>query len=322
VKARTTIITFLLFLAPYFALTQDFHFSGFTPGYTFANPSYAAVAASPEVGVTYRNQWPGMPVTFVTYGISLILPIDKMNSGAGINVLNDVQGGGTITRTYASATYGYGIEMGKDWKVSAGIGASWVFKKLDTEGLVFRSDILNGLGEPGYVTTYIEDYTKGYPDFMLGLTVSNTGSIMTGLSVSHITRPRESGSTQQERLPLKYMLFFSGKTRPANRARGISIEPFALFSLQGLNNELMWGFQAVYNSAFVIGGSVRQDLKFSYDALILSAGFYSGKYNFFYSYDVNLKKVKILSAKMAAHEVTFLYRFKYNSNGAVDCPAY
>jgi hypothetical protein len=56
-----------------------------------------------------------------------------MNSGLGISVLNDIQGGGILTRTYASASYSYGIEIGNEWKASAGIGASYVFRKLDTE---------------------------------------------------------------------------------------------------------------------------------------------------------------------------------------------
>jgi len=155
VKAKPAIAIFILMSFSFAAMTQDFHFSGFAPSYTFANPSAAALATSPEAGITYRNQWPGMPVTFVTYGISLILPVSSMNSGIGVNVLNDVQGGGTISRTYASAIYGYSLELGNDWKASAGIGASFVFKKLNTDGLVFRSDILNELGYPGYITTYV-----------------------------------------------------------------------------------------------------------------------------------------------------------------------
>ncbi len=61
----------------------------------------------------------------------------------------------------------------------------------------------------------------------------------------------------------------------------------------------------------MLGAWLRQNLNFNFDALIISAGISWEKYNISYNYDVNLKKLSFLSTKMAAHEVTFLYRFEY-----------
>jgi hypothetical protein len=82
------------------------------------------------------------------------------------------------------------------------------------------------------------------------------------------------------------------------------------------------------SSKFLLGSFLRHNTKFSFDALIITAGISWEKYNISYSYDVNLKKLSFLSTKMAAHEVTFLYRFEYKDEHKVkrfrksECPAY
>jgi hypothetical protein len=73
------------------SFAQDFHFSGFMQNMVYVNPAYAALPASGEVGLTYRNQWPGIPATFVTYGANLIMPVKTLSSGVGISFLNDIQ---------------------------------------------------------------------------------------------------------------------------------------------------------------------------------------------------------------------------------------
>ena len=67
----------------------------------------------------------------------------------------------------------------------------------------------------------------------------------------------------------------------------------------------------------MLGAWMRQNIQFNFDALIVSAGISFEKYNISYSYDVNLKKINFLSTKMAAHEVTFLYRFEYKEEQKV-----
>ncbi|MBN1159097.1 MAG: PorP/SprF family type IX secretion system membrane protein [Bacteroidales bacterium] len=325
-KAGRYISFLFLFLACMAARSQDFHFSGFIPNRTFMNPAAAVMPVSPEFTVTYRNQWPGIPATFVTYGAAFILPVESMKSGLGVNVLNDVQGDGVITRTYVGLSYGYRIDLQRDWQVGAGISASYVFRKLDADELVFRSEILNELGY-GYSAVTLENQTRSYPDFAIGMVVQNGYGFSAGISVSHITRPEESLSSQfNSRIPLKYAGFIKTRFGSSSRYSGLSVtfEPSAFYSRQAKNEELIWGMQAVFSSVFAAGAWFRQNLRFNYDAVIFSVGILMEKYNFFYSYDVNLKKLNFLSTKMGAHEVTFLYRMEYKGRKAraVECPAY
>jgi type IX secretion system PorP/SprF family membrane protein len=308
------------------ARAQDFHFSQFMQTRAYVNPAYAALPATGEVGLVYRNQWPGIPATFVTYGATAVIPVQSLHSGIGVSFLNDMQGSGVINRTSASLLYGYLLKINTVWQVGAGINASYVFKKFNADQLVFRSDILNELGY-SYAPVTFSNYNKGYPDFGVGLIARNNRGLSFGLSASHVTRPRDSFSDLVvSRLPVKYTAFVSGRLgNKSSRAKtNLVFEPALFFSQQQHFQELIWGTQALLGDNFQVGGWVRQNLAFNLESFILSAGISWDRYTISYSYDVNLKKIEFLSTKMAAHEVTFLYRFEYNEKKSKknECPAY
>jgi type IX secretion system PorP/SprF family membrane protein len=307
---------------------QDYHFSGVMQTMVYVNPAYAALPSSGEIGLTYRNQWPGIPATFVTYGAAFIMPVKSLNSGIGVSVTNDMQGSGVINRTSASLLYGYLLKINNNWQVGAGISASWVMKRFNADQLVFRSDLLNDLGY-SYGNVTFDNYSKSYPDFSVGLIARKRNNFSFGISASHVTRPPDSFSDlNSSRLPLKYTAFISGMFSGGRQNKELTIEPALFYSLQRDNQEFIWGSQFNIESKFMVGAWVRQNLRMNFDALILSAGISWEKYNISYSYDVNLKKISFLSTKMAAHEVTFLYRFEYKEEHKVkrfrksECPAY
>jgi type IX secretion system PorP/SprF family membrane protein len=278
--------------------------------------------------LTYRNQWPGIPATFVTYGAALVVPVRTLSSGFGISIMNDMQGSGVINKTSASLLYGYAVDIGNNWRVGAGLSASWVMKRFNADELVFRTDLLNELGY-SYGPAIMDNYTRDYPDFSIGLIASNPDNFTVGISASHVTRPRDTFSEAvSSRLPLKYTAFFSKRISRFAGYDDISLEPAVFYSIQSANQELIWGSRVDFASSFMLGAYIRQNLKMNLESIIISAGFSWEKYNISYHYDVNMKKINFLSTKMAAHEVTFLYRFKYNEQHKTRiskknlCPAY
>lgn len=309
VTVNRTIGTFLFSLIGSLSFGQDFHFSGFMQNIGYVNPAYAAMPSSGELGMTYRNQWPGIPATFVTYGASLIMPVSSLNSGIGLNLMNDMQGSGVINQSSVSLLYGYRIYLGSSWQVAAGISGSYVFRRFSADELVFRSDILNDLGY-AYSPVTLNSYTKNYPDFSFGLITRYNNNLTAGISFGHLTRPHHTFSEMVDsRMPIKFTAFVSGRL-PLNSS-SIAVEPALFYSLQQNNNELIWGSRFILANSIMVGGWIRQNMQFAFEALIISAGISWEKYNISYSYDVNLKKINFLSTKMAAHEVTFLYRFEY-----------
>ncbi len=64
-------------------MAQDFHFSQFMQTMAYVNPAYAALPSMGEVGLAYRNQWPGIPATFVTYGATVVIPVESLQQRCG-----------------------------------------------------------------------------------------------------------------------------------------------------------------------------------------------------------------------------------------------
>ncbi len=307
---------------------QDYHFSGFMQNMVYVNPAYTAMPASAEAGLTYRNQWPAIPATFVTYGASLVVPVKALSSGFGIGVVNDIQGSGVISRASATLMYGFQFQVNRSWKVGAGIGAAWVMKDFNADQLVFRSDLLNDLGYT-YGSVPPPNYNRSYPDFSIGIMARNTGFFTFGISASHLTRPHDVENSIEPRLPLKYTAFAGMRLGGNNLYSDLTIEPAAFYSYQYGHQEVIWGSMFTLSDRFMFGSWLRHNTNFNFDALILTAGISWEKYNISYSYDVNLKKMSFLSTKLAAHEVTFLYRFEYNDQHKKakrfrksECPAY
>jgi hypothetical protein len=188
--------------------------------------------------------------------------------------------------------------------------------------------LLNELGY-SYGPAIMDNYTRDYPDFSIGLIASNPNSLTFGISASHVTRPRDTFSEAvSSRLPLKYTAFLSKRISNVAGYDDISLEPAVFYSIQSANQELIWGSRVDFASSFMLGAWIRQNLRMNLESIIISAGFSWEKYNISYHYDVNMKKINFLSTKMAAHEVTFLYRFKYNEQYKTRnskknlCPAY
>ncbi len=290
----------------------------------YYNPAYAAVPEMNEFSMTYRNQWPGIPANFVTYGATFIQPFSVIKSGIGVVFLRDVEAGGVISKSSASLMYGYTFRVSRALKMAAGIGASYVYRQFDPSTLVFASDLLNALGTP-YPPVNISAYTRGYPDFSIGLMGEYRKDLTMGISAAHLTRPAESFSGEPaSRLPVKYGLFASYKFRTGGKynRNGIDLTPSLLYVHQGRTNELVWGTAALIKP-LTAGVWLRHNLSLNFSSMIFSLGILQKKYTFLYNYDVNLTSVNFLSTKTGAHEVTFLFRFEYKKKQSkvVKCPS-
>src|SRR5512133_1200926 len=249
------------------------------PNMVHVNPAYAAMPSSGELGLVYRNQWPGIAATFVTYGADVIIPVSSLNSGIGISMTNDVQGAGVINQTAANIMYGYLMELNRNWQVGAGLSASFVMKQFSADQLVFRSDLLNDLGY-SYGPVTFGNYNRSYPDFSVGIIARRSNQLQLGFSASHVTRPVDTQSTLVgSRLPLKYTAFVSGIIGSNNRYADFTVERGIFFSKQKDNYEIIWGTNINLASKFMVGGWFRHSARFAFDSFIVSAGISWEKYN-------------------------------------------
>ena len=324
-KLRITLVC-MLFLHAKYAFVQDSHFSNVIAGLTYLNPSYISVVQNPQINAIYRNQWPALNSAYVTYNASYIQPAAKLNSTFGIQLMHDNQAQGAILKTSLAGVYSYTVRISETVKLGAGLRLAYIFRNMNVNRLIFETDLTGAstAGEPFGG----ENLNSGYGDFSIGLTMNYDNRYFSGMSVDHITQPAEyEGEPELVTLSRRYTVHMNGKFSIIERHKDddVFLKPGILFQIQKNQNEIFYGANCSVNP-FEFGLWARQDLKFNYDAIVLLAGFSWLGYNFYYTYDVNMKNIQFFSAGMGAHEVTFLYNFQYKEKGrkkgAVKCPRF
>src|SRR5687767_3437658 len=98
----------LLFLCGFLMFTdqiiaQDAEFSQFYANPMYLNPAFAGTNRCPRAVLNYRNQWPGIANSFVTYSASYDQHVDVLHGGLGVMVLSDKAGEGSLRTTNVSA---------------------------------------------------------------------------------------------------------------------------------------------------------------------------------------------------------------------------
>jgi type IX secretion system PorP/SprF family membrane protein len=96
-------------------LAQDPEFTQFYANPLYLNPAFAGSTRCPRISLNYRNQWPALSGTFVTYSASYDQYVDVLGGGIGLLVLNDKAGEGTLTTSNISAVYAYQLNVTRDF---------------------------------------------------------------------------------------------------------------------------------------------------------------------------------------------------------------
>jgi type IX secretion system PorP/SprF family membrane protein len=306
---------------------QDAHFSQFYANPLYLNPAFTGSDKCPRVNLSYRNQWPALGQTYVTYSLSYDQHVNALKGGAGLLLMNDVQGDGTITATTIAGMYSYTLPVTRNLAIAGGFQAAYIMKTIEWD-FIFP-DMIHPLYGPIYSTNEdpsIVDDTKNYFDFSAGL-VGFSEKTFFGLAVHHLTEPAESFLRGSDAvLPRKFTVHF-GTDIPItamNFKRGeLSLAPQLLFHQQGDFQQFNWGVY-VNRTSIVAGFWLRQNFNFHYDSFIMLVGFRQDQIKVGYSYDLTVSKLK--NSTLGAHEVTFGFTFnckppksKYRT---ISCPSF
>ena len=81
------------------AKAQDPEFTQFYANPLYLNPAFAGTAIGPRFCINYRNQWPGVSGTFVTYAASYDEHFDGIGGGIGGQIWKDRAGDGRLSTT-------------------------------------------------------------------------------------------------------------------------------------------------------------------------------------------------------------------------------
>jgi type IX secretion system PorP/SprF family membrane protein len=295
---------------------QDPEFTQFYANPLYLNPAFAGTARCPRICLNYRNQWPGITGTFVTYSASYDQHIDGISGGVGFLFTNDRAGQATINTTNISGIYSYQLNITREFSMKVGLQATYAQKSVDWSKLNF-GDMIDPRRGFVYNTTEVPNVTsRTNVDFSAGL-LGYSRRYFFGFAVHHITEPDE-GFLGQSKLPMKYT-GHAGAVIPIGGRYGDSgISPNILYQKQGDFQQLNLGIY--FNKGPLVGGAWYRNQ----DSFILLLGFQQDLFKFGYSYDVTVSK--LTNATAGSHELSFQMQFeckpKKKKFRTVSCPSF
>jgi type IX secretion system PorP/SprF family membrane protein len=281
---------------------QDPQFTQFYANPLYLNPAFAGSVHCPRICLNYRNQWPALTGTFVTFSASYDQQIDQISSGLGVLVLTDNAGEGTLNTTRVSGVYSYQLTVNRDFSVRFGLESTYVQRKLDWDKLTF-GDMIDPRYGFIYPTTEVHpNTTKSFPDFSAGI-LAYSSHAYGGVAVDHLTEPEESfikpapGST----LPMKITAHV-GAIIPMSDSRNEEtyFSPNILYQLQRDFQQLCLGMYIAKPP--LVGGLWYRQAGKNGDSFQALVGIQQGVFKFGYSYDITIST--LASASAGSHEIS------------------
>lgn len=314
---RLVIVLALLTVSMGDLFAQDPEFTQFYANPLYLNPAFAGTARCPRICLNYRNQWPGITGTFVTYSASYDQHIDAIQGGVGFLFTNDRAGQATINTTNISGMYSYQMNITREFSMKVGLQATYAQKSVDWSKLNF-GDMIDPRRGFVYNTSEVPNVTsRTNVDFSAGL-LGYSRRYFFGFAVHHITEPDE-GFLGQSKLPMKYT-GHAGAVIPLGGSRysESNISPNLLYQKQGDFEQLNLG--VYFTKGPIVGGAWYRNR----DSFILLLGFQQDLFKFGYSYDVTVSK--LTNATAGSHELSFQMQFeckpKKKKFRTVSCPSF
>jgi type IX secretion system PorP/SprF family membrane protein len=302
--------------------SQDLEFTQFYANPISLNPAFAGSHGCPRFNMNYRDQWPSLSGSYVSYTASYDQYISSISGGLGILLVNDVQAK-TISTTSGSLIYSYHTPINRKWTLTFGAKASWVQKSLDWSKLTF-GDMIDPRKGFIYKTG---DHPKqggsnGFFDVSSGFVVfSKTFNL--GVAANHLSQPNESMiGNIDDPLPMRLTAHASANInlgKSSKYTNSTTLMPSLIYTYQNGFSQLNIGTYVKYSN-MTFGAWYR-----SFDAFILTFGVNTGTFKVGYSYDVTASKLNN-GVSGGSHEVSLGLNLnckpKSKKYKTISCPSF
>lgn len=308
------------------ANAQDPGFSQFYGNPVYLNPALAGNKICPRLTLNYRNQWPSIPASFVTYSASYDQHVDFLSGGVALLVVSDQAGDGMLTNNAFSGVYSYRLELSRTIVMNAGLQATYQQLSIDWDKFIFADQLATGTPtqEPRP-----NSLSRSYPDFSAGFILGYRESIYLGFAAHHLTQPdngfyANSGSKQLMKITAHAGAVFNLVPYASLEEQKYlpSISPNILYMQQGEFRQMNLG--AYLNLYPFVGG-----LWFRYnfenaDAAIALLGFEHKQFKIGYTYEYTVSR--LTNATGGAHEFSVAWQFACPERSekirAIKCPTF
>ncbi len=302
--------------------SQDAEFTQFYANPLYLNPAFAGTHLAPRTTLNYRNQWPGIPSTFITSCFSYDQQIESIHGGVGLMFVND-QMASSLRNNRISALYSYQIKVTDKFSVRAGIEGTFWQKQLNYNELTF-GDMIDPVRGFVYQTgdVFVEEGTRSGADFSAGM-LGFSEKFYIGFAAHHLAEPNESLISNNQSLLLRKYTAHMGFHLPIKAKSSIInddvtiISPNILFRRQGSQQHINAGMY-VQKGPYVLGSWYRLN-----DALILLFGYDLGLLKIGYSYDLTISALSM--ATSGSHEISLQINFQSKTKSKtspISCPSF
>lgn len=309
--------TLFLFLVGLQSFGQDPTFSQFYANRLYLNPAFAGTSNCPRLTLNYRNQWPGIDNSFITYAASFDQQIDAINGGIGVQLLSDRAGEGVLNTTSAAFMYSYEFKVNRKFSIRAGFQATVFQKSIDVSNLRFGDMIDSRRGIVYQTQEQINNDNVLYPDFSFGMLGYGRKTYF-GFSVHHLTSPDE-GFIDQATLDRRYTGHFGAVFPFGLRNDDMTWSPNVIFQQQGQFQELNLGVY-VTKGPLVLG--LWNRIGDSWTALL---GLEIDAFKIGYSYDMTSSELANVQTS-GSHEISLSYVFPCRPRPkkfeTISCPSF
>lgn len=295
---------------------QDPEFTQFYANPLYLNPAFAGTARCPRFCLNYRNQWPAITGTYVTYSASYDQHFDALHGGLGLLIYDDRAGQGTLNTFSASGIYSYLLPVNRKFSIKVGFQATYFEKSIDWSKLTFGDMIDERYGFV-YNTREVPGRSKkANADFSAGA-LGYTKRFYFGFAANHLTQPDE-GLISTSKLPMKITAHVGALFQIGDRKSDVSISPNIIYQRQKDFQQLCLGLYAVKGS--VVGGLWYRNQ----DSFIALIGLQMPHFKVGYSYDITTSK--LTNATAGSHEISMSFvlscKPKKRKLRTVNCPSF
>lgn len=303
-----------------FCFGQDPNFTQFYSNRLYLNPAFAGTAKCPRLTLNYRNQWPGVDNSFITYSASFDQQIDAISGGLGVQIMRDQAGEGVLNSTSAAFMYSYQFSVNRKFSIRAGFQATVFQKSIDVSNLRFGDMIDSRRGFVYQTQEQIKDDKVIYPDFSFGM-IGFSKKLYFGFAVHHLTAPDE-GFLDLAILERRITGHFGAKIPFGFRNDDMSWSPNIIVQKQGGATELNIGTY-ISKGPLVIGAWYRATTN-NRDAIVALLGIEGNEYKIGYSYDYTTSPLNGQTG--GSHEISLSYIFpckvKKVRFETISCPSF
>ena len=306
---------------------QDAQFSQFYSSPLYLSPSLTGAAEKARLNTNYRNQWINLPNAYVDYAFSFDHFLYDYNSGIGVMVVRN-QEGGVYNTTTMGLSYSYVINVNHELKIRPGLRAGYYLRNIDYAKIQFADQITRDAFSS--IELVSNENIKHY-DFSTSV-FTYTSKFWLGFTGDHLLALNKQLRNDDTYPSLKLSLY--GGTQFKLFESVISKEDKIIYLSFFYKNQA--GFHQLdlgtyYEEApFRIGLWFRGVPVFENDAdlnaIVIMAGYTYKDFLINYSYDISTSH--LLASTGGAHEVSMSYLFnlnwggKSNKPGAVPCPKF